>query len=162
MARRSSIPRPSLRPFRWAFVSVLVGVALTLPISSAALCIMMEFRRTRGRRRGAGCCANMIGFAVMSFKENGWGAPGAGSRRLCCRFRISCGGRRYGCRRSSRPLVGPISTMVFRRRIRRPTRAWALPALSGSSARGRPSSTTPAPCYFEIILVHLCFRLSSR
>ncbi len=95
-------------------VSVLVGMALTLPISSAALCIMMECSGGLAAGAAAGCCANMIGFAVMSFKENGWGPPGAGSRRLCCRFRISCGGRRYGCRRSSRPLVGPISTIVFR------------------------------------------------
>lgn len=46
-------------------VSVLVGMALTLPISSAALCIMMGLSGLAAGAAVAGCCANMIGFAVM-------------------------------------------------------------------------------------------------
>ena len=52
-------------------VSVLVGVALTLPISSAAICIMLDLSGITAGAATAGCCAQMVGFAAMSFKENG-------------------------------------------------------------------------------------------
>ena len=63
-----------LQPF-WmgAAVSVLVGVALTLPISSAAICSVLGLTGLAGGAAVAGCCAQMIGFAVMSFRENRWG-----------------------------------------------------------------------------------------
>ena len=54
-------------------VSVLVGMALTLPISSAAICAALSLTGLAGGAAVAGCCANMIGFAVMSFRENKWG-----------------------------------------------------------------------------------------
>ena len=54
-------------------VSVLVGIALTLPISSAAICAALGLTGLAGGAALAGCCANMVGFAVISFKENGWG-----------------------------------------------------------------------------------------
>lgn len=56
-------------------VSVLVGVALTLPISSAAICHALGSGMTglAGGAAVAGCCAQMVGFAVMSFRENKWG-----------------------------------------------------------------------------------------
>ena len=54
-------------------VSVLVGIALTLPISSAAICAALSLTGLAGGAAVAGCCANMVGFAVMSFKENKWG-----------------------------------------------------------------------------------------
>ena len=54
-------------------VSVLVGMALTLPISSAAICAALSLTGLAGGAAVAGCCANMVGFAVMSFRENGWG-----------------------------------------------------------------------------------------
>lgn len=52
-------------------VGVVVGMALTLPISSAALCIMMGLSGLAAGAATAGCCAQMIGFAVISFRENG-------------------------------------------------------------------------------------------
>ena len=58
-------------------VSVLVGIALTLPISSAAICASFGLVGLAGGAAVAGCCAQMIGFAVMSFKENKWGGLGA-------------------------------------------------------------------------------------
>ena len=63
-----------LQPF-WMgiLVSVLVGIALTLPISSAAICAALSLTGLAGGAAVAGCCAQMIGFAVMSFKENRWG-----------------------------------------------------------------------------------------
>ena len=63
-----------LRPFWMGIaVSVLVGVALTLPISSAAICSVLQLTGLAGGAAVAGCCAQMVGFAVMSFKENRWG-----------------------------------------------------------------------------------------
>ena len=63
-----------LQPF-WMgiLVSVLVGIALTLPISSAAICSVLGLTGLAGGAAVAGCCANMVGFAVLSFRENGWG-----------------------------------------------------------------------------------------
>ena len=63
-----------LQPFWMGIaVSVLVGVALTLPISSAAICAVLGLTGLAGGAAVAGCCAQMVGFAVMSFRENRWG-----------------------------------------------------------------------------------------
>jgi len=63
-----------LQPFLMGIaVSVLVGVALTLPISSAAICHTLGLVGLAGGAAVAGCCAQMVGFAVMSFRENRWG-----------------------------------------------------------------------------------------
>ncbi len=53
-------------------ISVVVGVVLTLPISSAALCVMLSLSGIAAGAATVGCCCQMVGFAVMSFKENGW------------------------------------------------------------------------------------------
>ncbi|MBQ9168624.1 MAG: PTS sugar transporter subunit IIC [Oscillospiraceae bacterium] len=66
-------------------VSALVGIALTLPISSAAICQALTLTGLAGGAAVAGCCAQMVGFAVMSFKENRWGglvAQGVGTSML--------------------------------------------------------------------------------
>ena len=64
----------TLQPFWMGIaVSVLVGIALTLPISSAAMCQVLTLAGIAGGAAVAGCCAHMVGFAVMSFKENRWG-----------------------------------------------------------------------------------------
>ena len=63
-----------LQPFFMGIiVSVVIGVALTLPISSAAICAALGLTGLAGGAAVAGCCAQMIGFAVMSYKENGVG-----------------------------------------------------------------------------------------
>ena len=63
-----------LQPFLMGVaVSVLVGVALTLPISSAAICHTLGLVGLAGGAAVAGCCAQMVGFAVLSFRENRWG-----------------------------------------------------------------------------------------
>ncbi len=75
-----------LQPFFMGIiVSVLVGVALTLPISSAAICAALGLTGLAGGAAVAGCCAQMIGFAVMSFRENRWGglfAQGLGTSMI--------------------------------------------------------------------------------
>lgn len=75
-----------LQPFLMGIlVSVIVGMALTLPISSAAICAALGLTGLAGGAAVAGCCAQMIGFAVMSFPENKWGglfAQGIGTSML--------------------------------------------------------------------------------
>ena len=63
-----------LSPFLMGItVAVLVGCALTLPISSVALCVMLGIDGLAAGAATAGCCAQMIGFAVISYKDNGVG-----------------------------------------------------------------------------------------
>lgn len=60
-----------LHPFTMGMiVSALIGIALTLPISSAAICAAFGLVGLAGGAAVAGCCAQMVGFAVMSYKEN--------------------------------------------------------------------------------------------
>ena len=75
-----------LQPF-WMgiLISAVIGIALTLPISSAAICAALSLTGLAGGAAVAGCCAQMVGFAVMSFKENRWGglvAQGIGTSML--------------------------------------------------------------------------------
>lgn len=63
-----------LQPFFMGIiVSVLVGIALTLPISSAAICAALGLTGLAGGAALAGCCAQMVGFAVATFRDNKWG-----------------------------------------------------------------------------------------
>ncbi|WP_064608155.1 PTS transporter subunit IIC [Photobacterium sp. J15] len=66
-------------------VAVLMGMALTLPISSAAIAIMLSLNGLAAGAATVGCCAQMVGFAVMSFRENRWAgvvAQGLGTSML--------------------------------------------------------------------------------
>lgn len=67
------------------FIAVVVGLVLTAPISSAALCIMLDLTGLAAGAATVGCCAQMVGFAVISFKENGIGglfAQGIGTSMI--------------------------------------------------------------------------------
>ncbi len=71
--------------FMGIVISVIVGIVLTLPISSAALCAMIGISGLAGGAAAVGCCAQMVGFAVISFRENRWGgvvAQGLGTSML--------------------------------------------------------------------------------
>jgi uncharacterized membrane protein len=85
-AGRIIIWATELRPFLMGVaVSVITGMILTLPISSAAVCAALGLTGLAGGAAVAGCCAQMIGFAVMSFKENRFGglfAQGIGTSML--------------------------------------------------------------------------------
>lgn len=66
-------------------VSVLMGMILTLPISSAAIGIVLNLSGLAAGAATIGCCCNMVGFAVASFRENGFGglfAQGIGTSML--------------------------------------------------------------------------------
>ena len=77
----------TLSPFFMGIaIAVLVGCALTLPISSAAICVMLNIDGLAAGAATAGCCAQMIGFAVISYSDNGpGGLISQGSGHRCCR-----------------------------------------------------------------------------
>ena len=99
-----------LQPFLMGIlVSLFVGIALTLPISSAAICAALGLTGLAGGAAVAGCCAQMVGFAVMSFPENKWGglvSQGIGTSMLQIRLGQGRGGRHQGSHHRLR-LDGP-------------------------------------------------------
>ena len=112
-------------------VSVVVGIILTLPISSAAICAMifsasaLEVAALNGTSEGfllaggaavAGCCAQMVGFAVSSFRENKWGgiiSQGLGTSMLQM-GNIVKNPRIWIPPTLAAAITGPVSTMVFK------------------------------------------------
>lgn len=106
-----------LQPFFMGIlVSALVGIALTLPISSAAICIMLSLDGLAGGAATAGCCAQMIGFAVLSFRENGIGgllAQGLGTSMLQM-GNIVKNPKTWIPPTLASMVTGPIATMAFR------------------------------------------------
>ena len=98
------------------FVSVVVGMALTLPISSAAICAALNLTGLAGGAAVAGCCAQMVGFAVMSFKENKWGglvSQGIGTSMLQM-GNIVKNPRIWIAPTLASAITGPIATCIFR------------------------------------------------
>ncbi len=106
-----------LQPFWMGIaVSVLVGVALTLPISSAAICAVLGLTGLAGGAALAGCCAQMVGFAVMSFRENRWGglvSQGLGTSMLQMP-NIVRNPRVWIAPIVTSAVTGPIATCLFR------------------------------------------------
>lgn len=106
-----------LQPFFMGIVvSVLVGIALTLPISSAAICAALNLTGLAGGAALAGCCAQMVGFAVLSFKENGWGgffAQGIGTSMLQM-GNIVKNPRIWIPAILSSAVTGPVATCMFK------------------------------------------------
>jgi hypothetical protein len=105
-----------LQPFFMGIlVSVIVGIALTLPISSAAICAALGLTGLAGGAALAGCSAQMVGFAVLSFKENRWGglfAQGLGTSMLQM-GNIVKNPRIWIPATLASAITGPIATCVF-------------------------------------------------
>ena len=119
-------------------ISVVVGVALTLPISSAAICAAIglsgasiliqgvatvpenaEGLALAGGAAIAGCCAQMVGFAVMSFRENRWGglaSQGIGTSMIQMPNIIK-NPRVWIPPTIASAITGPLATCVFRLRM---------------------------------------------
>ena len=117
--------------FMGIIVSVVVGIILTLPISSAAICAMIfssaavEVATANGTVEGlllaggaatVGCCAQMVGFAISSFRENKWGglvSQGLGTSMLqmgnICRHP-----QIWIPPTLAAAICGPLSTMIFK------------------------------------------------
>ena len=106
-----------LQPFWMGIaVSVLVGLALTLPISSAAICSVLSLTGLAGGAAVAGCCAQMIGFAVISFRENKWGglvSQGLGTSMLQM-GNIVKNPRIWIAPTLASAITGPIATCLFK------------------------------------------------
>lgn len=105
--------------FMGILVSVIVGIALTLPISSAAICAALSLTGLAGGAAVAGCCAQMVGFAVMSFKENRWGgliSQGIGTSMLQM-GNIVRNPRIWIPPILASAITGPIATCVFGMRM---------------------------------------------
>ena len=97
------------------FVSMIVGMALTLPVSSAAICAGLGLTGLAGGAAVAGCCAQMVGFAVMSFRENRWGgvvSQGIGTSMLQM-GNIIRNPRIWIAPILASMITGPIATCVF-------------------------------------------------
>ena len=160
-----------LQPFWMGIaVSVLVGVALTLPISSAAICAVLGLTGLAGGAAVAGCCAQMVGFAVMSFRENRWGglvSQGLGTSMLqmpniirnpkiwiapilcsaitgpiaTCMFRLEMNGAPINSGMGTCGLCGPIGVIT----------GWAAPTQEAIS-RGAVA-ITPTPMHWIGLLL---------
>ena len=106
-----------LHPFTMGIlVSVLVGIALTLPISSAAICAALSLTGLAGGAAVAGCCAQMVGFAFMSYKENKVGgliSQGIGTSMLQM-GNIVKNPKIWIPPILTSAITGPISTCIFR------------------------------------------------
>ena len=112
-----------LQPFLMGIaVSVLVGIALTLPISSAAICSVLGLTGLAGGAAVAGCCAQMVGFAVMSFRENRWGglvSQGLGTSMLQMP-NIVRNPRIWIPPTLTAAITGPIATCLFKLQMNDP------------------------------------------
>ncbi len=100
-------------------VSVVVGIALTLPISSAAICAALSLTGLAGGAAVAGCCAQMVGFAVMSFRENRWGglvAQGIGTSMLQM-GNIVKNPKIWIPPTLASAITGPIATCIFKMKM---------------------------------------------
>ncbi len=96
-------------------VSVVVGMALTLPISSAAICAALHLGGLAGGAAVAGCSAQMIGFAIISFRENKWGglvSQGIGTSMLQMP-NIVKNPRIWLAPTLASAITGPIATCLF-------------------------------------------------
>jgi len=121
-----------LQPFLMGLIiSVVVGIALTLPISSAAICAAIGLSGAAvagvvpenatglalaGGAAVAGCCAQMVGFAVMSFRENRWGglvSQGLGTSMLQMP-NIVRNPRIWIPPTVASAITGPLATCVFK------------------------------------------------
>jgi len=106
-----------LHPFAMGIViSVVVGIILTLPISSAAICASIGIAGIAGGAALAGCCAQMVGFAVASYRENKWGgivSQGLGTSMLQMPNIVTHPQIWIPATLAS-AITGPMSTMIFK------------------------------------------------
>lgn len=140
-------------------VSVLMGMILTLPISSAALGIILGLSGIAAGAATVGCCANMVGFAVASFRENGVNgllAQGLGTSMLQIGNIVK------------KPLVwlpaivtsavlGPVSTMIFGMTNNPTGSGMGTAGLVGQINAYQvmvEGGMTPGMALFQIVLMH--------
>ncbi len=140
-------------------IAVIVGLALTAPISSAALCIMMELDGLAGGAAVVGCCCQMVGFAVASFRDNGWGgliSQGVGTSMLqfpniCRRPQI------WIAPTLASAVLGPVSTCLLRMTCTASGAGMGTSGLVGQFGTWAAMSETMDPWLLlgEILLLHV-------
>lgn len=139
-------------------VSVIVGMVLTAPISSAALCIMLDLSGLAAGAAAVGCSAQMIGFAVASFRENRWGgllSQGIGTSML--QFsNIMKKPQIWIAPTLASAVLGPISTCVFQMTNTATGAGMGTSGLVGQfGAFAAMSGTVPQwQILLEIVLLH--------
>ncbi|MBP5383987.1 MAG: PTS sugar transporter subunit IIC [Lachnospiraceae bacterium] len=143
-------------------VSALMGIALTLPISSAAIGVILGLSGLAAGAATAGCCANMIGFAVASYRDNkvnGLLAQGLGTSMLQIGNIVK------------KPVIwlpaiitsvilGPVSTMVFQMTNNATGSGMGTAALVGpinAYQTMTEGGVTPGVALLEIALMHIVF-----
>ncbi|MCQ4638505.1 PTS sugar transporter subunit IIC [Anaerovorax odorimutans] len=145
------------QPFLFGIViSVIVGLALTAPISSAALCIMLDLSGLAAGAATVGCCAQMVGFAAISVKENGIGgivAQGIGTSMLQISNIIKNPWILLPPTLAG-AIIGPLSTVVFK--------MTNIPAGAGMGTSGLvgqigtfTSMGFTLPVLLEVLLLHI-------
>lgn len=145
------------KPFVFGIViSVIVGLALTAPISSAALCIMLDLSGIAAGAATVGCCAQMVGFAAISVRENGIGgviAQGIGTSMLQI-SNITKNPWILVPPTLAGAIIGPLSTVVFK--------MTNIPAGAGMGTSGLvgqigtfTSMGFTVPVLLEVLLLHI-------
>lgn len=145
------------QPFFFGIViSVIVGLALTAPISSAALCIMLDLSGLAAGAATVGCCAQMVGFAAISVRENGIGgiiAQGIGTSMLQISNIIKNPWILVPPTLAS-AIIGPISTVVFKM-----TNVPAGAGMGTSGLVGQIGTFTSmgftTPVLLQVLLLHI-------
>ncbi|MBK5253315.1 MAG: PTS sugar transporter subunit IIC [Peptostreptococcaceae bacterium] len=146
-----------LQPFMFGIIiAIIVGLALTAPISSAALCIMLDLSGLAAGAATVGCCAQMVGFAVVSYRDNGIGglvAQGLGTSMLQVANIIKNPWILLPATLAG-AIVGPLATVVFK------MSNIALGAGMGTSGLVGQIGTFTAMGFsvtvlFEILLLHI-------
>ena len=140
-------------------VSVLMGIILTLPISSAALGIILNLSGLAAGAATVGCCANMVGFAVASFRENKWNglfAQGLGTSMLQIGNIVRKPVIWLPAILTS-AILGPISTMVFHMTNNAAGSGMGTAGLVGQITTYQTMTAqgaAPGLVLFEILLLH--------
>ncbi len=136
-------------------VSILVGIALTLPISSAALAISLGLNGLAAGAATVGCCAQMIGFAVASYEDNGFGgfiAQGIGTSMLQIP-NIIRNPRIWIPPIIASAILGPISTTVFKMESNMIGAGMGTSGLVGQFALVDTMGSSPK-VFISILLMH--------
>lgn len=140
-------------------VSVLMGITLTLPISSAALGVILNLSGLAAGAATVGCCANMVGFAVASYKENkvnGLLAQGLGTSML----QIGNIVRKpiiWLPAIISSAILGPLSTMAFKMTNNATGSGMGTAGLVGqiTTYQTMTQNTEPGIVLMKIVIMHI-------
>lgn len=151
----------TLNPFMMGIVvSVLVGCALTLPISSVAICVMLGIDGLAAGAATVGCCAQMIGFAVISYKDNGIGgfiSQGLGTSMLQI-GNIAKKPIIWLAPTLTAAILGPVSTLWFQMTNNSLGAGMGTSGLVGPIAvYATMSETAPSPISLIVKIISLYF-----